>query len=125
MKWLVLGGDDSSSIVSDAQGIFSSIFSAVQSTPGISSAAELAIDLLIIKSITGTDAQTAQGNGYTQIVLSADQQAKLRDYVDGLLSSSSSSGVMIDLNPIWIPVLIKHGWPFLLGAAVLGWILHR
>jgi hypothetical protein len=65
-----------------------------------------------------THLQDATGS-YSQVALSDRQNTILLAMVNDWIAKAPGD-VRVDLSGVWLPLLLKRGWPYMLGAAAAG-----
>lgn len=80
----------------------------------------------LIRAVTGEDAIIQDMGTYQKISFSPSQQVRIRDYIERQISAKRQpSDILVDVNPILLPIAIKRLAPFLIASLALGFLIGR
>ena len=80
----------------------------------------------LIRAVTGEDAIIEDMGTYQKISFSPFQQVRIRDYIERQLSAKREpSDILVDVNPILLPIAAKRLMPFLIASLALGFFIGR
>lgn len=80
-----------------------------------------------LDSLTGVGAaKVTSENGRYTVTPSPEQIEPLQRIISGSISKAKSpSDVTVNLRAAYGPVLVKEGWPYVLGIVALGFLLGK
>jgi hypothetical protein len=80
----------------------------------------------LIQSLTGEPPIISDMGSYQKISFSPSQQVKIRDYIERQISAKRQpTDILIDVNPVLVPLAVKKLAPFLVASLALGFLLGR
>lgn len=95
------------------------------STPADVDGLQVAAWVASIRALTGTAPIVTNYPDYTGITFTADQKTILQGVIGSAMTPKTPGRLRVDLGPVIWPPVLKRLIPLLIGAGVLGYILHK